>query len=364
MNRLSIFAPRRVFRTFAALAAVSLFSPDSAPTPSVCAAEPTEVVAWNFDADADATAWSRNHLATPRVENGVFKARFEGWDPFVVSPQFELKPRPGQFVEIRLKSSSDGVGELFYASSNEGQYGGFSQDKSLTWTIKGGSEFAVYQIAPNWLAEPQIIKFRVDFGRPTEQEIAAGRDVEIDYIKIIDLNVENAEPVADPDWRGDRLDALRDAEAPSQNVWRSEVFALDPAQVGSNLYFEWERDENVPDETPFPLASFRFLTLDKPAFSASTSRFSTSANNSTRRAPPTRTFRRFTPKTSIFRFSPVGAVALIVGKSRSRKIASCAVFPSPENRKAGARSTFNSPGRKTRFLDSTRKPEPRRSILT
>ncbi|MBQ7111351.1 MAG: glycoside hydrolase family 99-like domain-containing protein [Thermoguttaceae bacterium] len=264
MHRLSFFAPQRVFRTLAALAAVSLFSANSAPSSHFCAAaEPTDVAAWNFDADADATAWSRNHLATPTVENGVFKARFEGWDPFVVSPQFELKPRPGQFIEIRLKSSSDGVGELFYASSNEGQYGGFSQAKSLTWTIKGGSEFAVYQIAPNWLAEPQIIKFRVDFGRPTEQEIAAGRDVEIDYIKIIDLNVENAEPVATPDWRGARLDALRDAEAPSQNVWRSEVFALDPAQVGSNLYFEWERDESVPDETPFPLASLRFLTLDK-----------------------------------------------------------------------------------------------------
>ncbi len=265
MHRLSFFAPQRVFRTLATFAALSLFSADSAPSPRFCAAaEPTDVVVWNFDAEADATVWGRNHLSKPGVENGVMKARFEGWDPFVVSPQFELKPRPGQFIEIRLKSSSDGVGELFYASSNEGQYNGFSQAKSLTWTIKGGSDFAVYQIAPNWLAEPQIIKFRVDFGRPTEAEIAAGRDVEIDYIKIVDLNVENAEPLANPDWRGARLDALRaDGVSSTQNVWRSEVFALDPAQVGSNLYFEWERDESVPDETPFPLASLRFLTLDK-----------------------------------------------------------------------------------------------------
>lgn len=265
MNRLSFFAPRRVFRTLAMFAALSLFSADSAPSSQFCAAaEPTDVVVWNFDAETDATAWGRNHLTKPTVENGVFKSRFEGWDPFVVSPQFELKLRPGQFIEIRLKSSSDGVGELFYASSNEGQYNGFSQAKSLTWTIKGGPNFAVYQIAPNWLAEPQIIKFRVDFGRPTEAEIAAGRNVEIDYIKIVDLNVENAEPVANPDWRGARLDALRtDGASSTQNVWRSEVFALDPALVGSNLYFEWERDESVPDETPFPLASFRFLTLDK-----------------------------------------------------------------------------------------------------
>ena len=265
MNRLSFFAPRRVFRTLAAFAALSLFSANPAPSSQFCAAaEPTDVVVWNFDADADATAWGRNHLTKPKVQNGVMKAWFEGWDPFVVSPQFELKPRPGQFIEIRLKSSSDGVGELFYASSNEGQYNGFSQAKSLTWTIKGGPDFAVYQIAPNWLAEPQIIKFRVDFGRPTEAEIAAARNVEIDYIKIVDLNVENAEPLADPSWSGARLDALRaDGASSTQNVWRSEVFALDPAQVGSNLYFEWERDESVPDETPFPLASLRFLTLDK-----------------------------------------------------------------------------------------------------
>ena len=265
MNRLSFFAPRRVFRTLATFAALSLFSADFAPSSQFCAAaEPTDVVVWNFDAETDAAAWGRNHLTKPTVENGVFKSRFESWDPFVVSPQFKLKPRPGQFIEIRLKSSSDGVGELFYASSNEGQYNGFSQAKSLTWTIKGGPDFAVYQIAPNWLAEPQIIKFRVDFGRPTEAEIAAGRDVEIDYIKIVDLNVENAEPLANPSWGGARLDALRaDGASSTQNVWRSEVFALDPALVGSNLYFEWERDESVPDETPFPLASLRFLTLDK-----------------------------------------------------------------------------------------------------
>ncbi len=264
MNRLSFFTPRRVFRTLAASAALSLFLPDSAPSSSVRAVEPTVVAVWDFETDAEATAWGRNHLATPKVENGVFKSRFEGWDPFVVSPPVELKPRPGQFIEIRLKSSSDAVGELFYASSNEGRHGGFSQAKSSTWAIKGGSDFAVYQIAPNWLAEPRVVKFRVDFGRPTEAEIAAGRDVEIDYIKIVDFNVENAEPLENPNWRDARLAALRVDDASStQNVWRSEVFALDPAQVGSNLYFEWERDANVPDETPFPLASFRFLTLDQ-----------------------------------------------------------------------------------------------------
>lgn len=263
MNRLFNFAPRRVLPTLAALTAASFFSPGAVSTPNLRAAEPTDVVVWDFETD-DATAWERNHLSLPTIADGVFKARFEGWDPFVVSPKFKLKPRPGQFIEIRLKSSSDGVGELFYASSDEGPHNGFSQARSLAWSIKGGPDFAVYQIAPNWLEEERIVKFRVDFGRPTEQEIAAGRDVEIDYIKIVDLNVENAEPLDDPDWRGERLDALRNKGAAStQNVWRSEVFALDPARVGSNLYFEWERDADVPDETPFPLASLRFLTLDK-----------------------------------------------------------------------------------------------------
>ena len=57
MNRLSFFAPRRVFRTLAAFAALSLFSANPAPSSQFCAAaEPTDVVVWNFDADADATA--------------------------------------------------------------------------------------------------------------------------------------------------------------------------------------------------------------------------------------------------------------------------------------------------------------------
>ena len=129
----------------------------------------------------------RNCLSKPVLKDGALSANYTNWDPFIVSPQFNLKPAVGQYVEIRMKSTGFHTGELFFASSNEGPYNGFSQAKTAKWDIIHDGKWHTYQILPAWLKEPQIIKVRVDLGRPSEEEIKNGAGVEIDYLSLIHI---------------------------------------------------------------------------------------------------------------------------------------------------------------------------------
>ena len=223
------------------------------------ASEPQTLYSWDFNTQQEVDAWSPASLTKPICKDGALCAKYTSWDPFVVSPQFEFKPRPGQYIEIRMKSTGFYIGEIFYASSNEGKYNGFSQEKTANWDIVHDGKWRTYQILPAWLSEPQIIKIRVDLGRPTEEEIKNGASVEIDYIRILDINVDQTQAMTQTDWSGEELDALRCDSSVDTNGWRSELGVLDPAAVGTNLYLEYENNGQDP-AGPFPRANLRFLT--------------------------------------------------------------------------------------------------------
>ncbi len=229
---------------------------------STRASEPKTLLSWDFENQDEVDAWKFNCLTKPVAKDGKLTSTYTSWDPFVVSPQFELKPRPGQYVEIRMKSTGFYVGEIFFASSNEGQYGGFSQEKTASWDIVHDGEFHTYQILPAWLAEPQIIKIRVDLGRPSETEIKEGADLEIDYIRIIDINIDATAAASKFDWSSEDLEGRKIASDRGRDAWISEIGEIDPAKVGSNLFLEWEKKPSSK-ETPFPRASLRCLTSTK-----------------------------------------------------------------------------------------------------
>ena len=155
---------------------------------SVCfASEPKILFSWDFDAEQEIREWTPNNLSKPVLKDGSLKANATSWDPFIVSPHFMLKPHQGQYVEIRMRSTGAGAGEIFFASSDEGKYNGFSQEKTAQWSIRHDGEFHTYQILPAWLSEPQIIKIRVDVGRPESAEIENGAEYEIDYVRIYQI---------------------------------------------------------------------------------------------------------------------------------------------------------------------------------
>ncbi|MDD3589767.1 MAG: glycoside hydrolase family 99-like domain-containing protein [Thermoguttaceae bacterium] len=228
--------------------------------PRANAAEPKTLLSWEFNTQQEIDAWGRNCLSKPVLKDGALSANYTNWDPFIVSPQFNLKPAVGQYVEIRMKSTGFHTGELFFASSNEGPYNGFSQAKTAKWDIIHDGKWHTYQILPAWLKEPQIIKVRVDLGRPSEEEIKNGAGVEIDYVRILDIDVANAVAVEKTSWSGKELDKLASDSPRDTNGWISKIGLIDPAKVGSNLYIEFERDPSQEETGPFPRASMRFLT--------------------------------------------------------------------------------------------------------
>ena len=187
------------------------------------ASEPQTLLSWDFNTQADVDAWGKNCLSKPVAKDGSYRADYTDWDPFVVSPQFNIKPAIGQFIEIRMKSTGFHTGEVFFASSNEGQYNGFSQSKTASWDIIHDGKWHTYQIMPAWLQEPQIIKIRVDLGRPTEEELKKGANVEIDYIRILSVDFSNAAEFEKNSWTKEELDKLAVNLNADANGWESEI---------------------------------------------------------------------------------------------------------------------------------------------
>ncbi|MGI6400965.1 MAG: glycoside hydrolase family 99-like domain-containing protein [Thermoguttaceae bacterium] len=221
--------------------------------------EPKTLFSWDFDTEEAVKEWGFSHLTPPTLHDGALKASATSWDPFIVSPHFMLKPRLVQYIEIRMRSTFASVGEIFFASSDEGQYNGFTQEKTARWTFSGDGQFHTYQITPSWLYEPQIIKIRVDFGSPSETMVAGGAEVEVDYVRIIDIGVDDASAMERTDWNADELATLKTDLSDPRNEWISEIGKLNPDDSGSNLYLEWSKVADVDDTEPFPRASLRCL---------------------------------------------------------------------------------------------------------
>ncbi len=211
--------------------------------------EETIVHQWNFDSDGQADGWSTSHLSEPDVSSGKFKACFTGTDPFVVSPLFNVEPKPGLILEIKMRSESNGNGELFFTGTNEGVYSGFSQEKSQTWNLNNDGEWHTYRIFPNWLNEEKIIKIRIDFGTPDEQKFG-NSCVEIDSIRIVDLDFSNA-PAVIPNWTKKQISHdwktwTETTDRGTQTSWQSPIFQFDVDQHGSIVHLDMDAIKTFP----------------------------------------------------------------------------------------------------------------------
>ena len=137
------------------------------------------------------------------VKDGVLRAIVTGRDPFIVSPELEIPARPWNVFQARLRIVQDEPlpkrdGELFYANSDEGPYGGFSQTKTSRWTAPDANEWDIVDIYPFWSKEGKIIKLRLDFPATGENQFNKTA-IEVDWIKIVDLKLESQPPIK-PSW--------------------------------------------------------------------------------------------------------------------------------------------------------------------
>lgn len=198
---------------------------------------------WTFDTAGNRERWSEASGVTDIVvRDGVLRGVISGRDPFISISDLDIPARPWNVFQARLRIVQDEPlsqqqGELFYANSNVGPYAGFSQAKSNPWTVPEANTWEVIAIYPFWSEEKKIIKLRLDFPAPTEEQIGKAI-VEIDWIKISDLKLETQSEIK-PSWT---------IEGGQLNSWDSPMFSLDTKQIGSWLTIDASWDTPRPVE--------------------------------------------------------------------------------------------------------------------
>ncbi len=217
---------------------------------------------WTFNTDGDKEGWTgTNCLRDVVVQDGVLRGIVTGRDPFIVVTGLDIPARPWNVFRARLRIVQDKPllqrgGELFYANSNEGPYGGFSQAKTGKWTAPDANMWEVVKIYPFWSREGNIIKLRLDFPVPAEDQLNKAI-VEVDWLEVADLKLESQPPVK-PSWN---------IENGAKNSWESPMFSLDAGEIGSWLTisasvdtprfveFSWMNDRGVFYSTTIELKS-------------------------------------------------------------------------------------------------------------
>jgi len=137
---------------------------------------------WNFDAAGDFEGWRPNaDLAEVVVTNGLLVCRAVGADPILeLASPFALPASPWQYLEVRLRASHDGTAEWFWSNTAQGRYGGFSQEKSSRFQIRGDGTWHTWRVYPFWHPEREIVRLRFDLFDGAEFAVDAIRVGELD----------------------------------------------------------------------------------------------------------------------------------------------------------------------------------------
>ena len=197
---------------------------------SAAAQQPETIRRWAFDRNDDKQGWTdANGLRDVVVRDGVLRGIVAGRDPFIAVSDLDIPARPWNRFQARLRIVQDEPllqreGELFYANSSEGPYGGFSQAKTGRWTAADANAWEVISIYPFWSSEGRITKLRLDFPVPAENQIDKAI-VEVDWIEVSDLKLESQAEVR-PSWT---------MEDDAQGAWESPLFNLDAERIGNWL---------------------------------------------------------------------------------------------------------------------------------
>lgn len=129
----------------------------------MAASEGTTVVSWDFTHPAEAAAWEPNGgVLNKACADGLLTWDAHGSDPFFTCEGFEFPATPWQCVLIRIRADKAGACELFWTGTSEGRYGGFSQNKTTDFKMKGTGEWEEIALLPFWHTEKTIRKFRFD----------------------------------------------------------------------------------------------------------------------------------------------------------------------------------------------------------
>ena len=117
---------------------------------------------WDFSKGL--AEWFSAHSVSPlRLENGCMLLQVVGPDPYVHCSKgdvLDIAGKPTQFVRIRLRSTTEGTAEFFWAGTTAGQDAGFVGGKEIGFPVAGGMEWRDVDVYPGW--EEHITRLRLD----------------------------------------------------------------------------------------------------------------------------------------------------------------------------------------------------------
>lgn len=144
---------------------------------SISVSAAREIIGWNFDKDTQGWHATR-HIEELEIRDGTLSGKTMGHDPQLGSPLFDIPATPYQEFHARIRCDKPGKGQLFYSNTTEGQYGGFSGDKVIDFTVQGTGDWEIVSVRPWWQAEKRIIQVRFDL----YDEVAFS----IDWLRIVE----------------------------------------------------------------------------------------------------------------------------------------------------------------------------------
>ena len=110
-----------------------------------------------------------------------------GPDPYVCGPgELQIESERYGYVVIRMRNTHDTAAEFFWTTT---QQSNFIAGLEYGFTLIPDGEFHIYEV-PVWKSDKwqgTITRLRLDPGEGSEQAVADGAEVEIDYIRVAHL---------------------------------------------------------------------------------------------------------------------------------------------------------------------------------
>lgn len=134
---------------------------------------------WEFSAGTNTLGWSGVNVTGLTTTNDSLCAISSSGDPQFRSPDVEFDAAENRTVEIRMKTSSGSVGQLFFKTSHDPT---FNTTQRKDFSISSDGSFHTYILdmgnVESWIGN--ITALRVD---PT---LSSGCDIEIDRIRVLE----------------------------------------------------------------------------------------------------------------------------------------------------------------------------------
>ena len=118
---------------------------------------------WDFRNATDTLGWrAAEQLSAYGIEDGALTGTAGPGRPKLESPLFDIPVLPWQYVELELKTDGDSSGLIYYSNTTEPPYGGFRQEKCVSFPVVGDNQFHTVTVFPFWTQMSRLIHIRVD----------------------------------------------------------------------------------------------------------------------------------------------------------------------------------------------------------